>query len=163
MNRNYLVPHAGAIGCALATVILAGLVFTSVPALADVDVHINIGNAPPPPRFVFRARPHEVYLPHEGVYVVDDAGAGDNDCFRYEGYYWAFRGGYWYRSMSWRGRFYVVSPRYVPTVFYQMPRSRWKHRPNSPPGFTGRGEGGHPGHSRHASRERDKHHDHGNR
>jgi hypothetical protein len=142
MKGNCLVSRVAVIGCAFATMSLAGVLFTSVPARADIDVSISIGNAPPAPRFVFRSRPHERLYRGERVYVVDDPGLGDNDCFRYGGYYWVFREGYWYRSPSWRSRFVVVHPRYVPTVFYQLPPTRWKHHPNGPPRFTNRGDDG---------------------
>lgn len=145
MKRSCLVAYATAIGCAFATAILAGVPFMSVPARADIDVRINIGNAPPAPRMVFRARPHERLFPGEHVYVVDDPGVGDQDCFRYGGYYWVFREGYWYRSVSWRSRFVVVDPRYVPTVFYQLPPTRWKHHPSGPPGLMKKSGSGPPG------------------
>ena len=64
------------------------------------------------------------------------------------GFYWLFRGGYWYRSAGWRGQFVVVHPRYVPSVFYQMPPARWKHRPSGPPGHMDQGSGGPPSHMR---------------
>jgi hypothetical protein len=145
MGRNCLTPHATGIGCAFAAAILAGLLFTSVPARADIDVRIDIGNAPPAPHFVFRARPHEHFIPDRRVYVVDDPGFGDNDCFRYGGYYWMFRDGYWYRASSWRSRFVVVQPRYVPAVLYQVPPAHWKHRPSGPPGLAKKSGGGPPG------------------
>jgi hypothetical protein len=142
MKSNRFAPHATAIGCALAVAISAAVLSVGVPARADIDVRISIGNAPPAPRFVFRARPHERLYRGERVYVVDDPGLGDNDCFRYGGYYWVFREGYWYRSPNWRSRFVVVHPRYVPTVFYQLPPTRWKHHPNGPPRFTNRADDG---------------------
>ena len=145
MKPGRLVPHATTIVCAFAAAMLAGLLLTSVPAGAGIDVQINIGNAPPAPHFVFSARPHERYYSAERIYVVDDPGIGDYDCFRYGGYYWVFSGGYWYRSPSWRGRFVVVHPRYVPTMFYRMPARQWKHRPSGPPAFTNRSGGGSPG------------------
>ncbi len=148
MQRSSLMRHATALGCAFAAAVLAGILFTGAPARAGIDVSINIGNAPPAPRMAFRARPHERLFPGEGVYVVDDAGVGDSDCFRYGGYYWLFRGGYWYRSAGWRGQFVVVHPRYVPSVFYQMPPARWKHRPSGPPGHMDQGSGGPPSHMR---------------
>jgi hypothetical protein len=132
MKHVRLISNATVIGCAFVSVILF---FNGAPARADVQVRIDIGNAPPPPRFVFRARPHEVFFPEQRVYVVDDPGIGDEDCFRYGGYYWVFRDGYWYRSAAWRGPFRVVNPRYVPTVFYRVPATRWKHHPNGPPRF----------------------------
>ena len=141
MRRNSLRPHATVIGGAFAAVVLAGILFASVPARADIDVRINIGNAPPAPRLIFQARPNERFYPGEGVYIVDDPRAGDYDCFRYGGYYWMFRDGYWYRAPNWRTRFVVINPRYVPAVFYRMPPTRWKHHPSGPPNFTGN----HPG------------------
>jgi hypothetical protein len=134
MTRECTVPHMVAWGGVFAAALLAAMLFTGAPACAEIDVHINIGSAPPAPSLVFHARPRERVYPGERVYVVDDDGVGDNDCFRYGGYYWLFREGYWYRSHSWRGRFVVVHPRYVPEVFYRMPAERWKHRPNGPPG-----------------------------
>ncbi len=144
MKRSCFVPFATAIGCAFAA-ILAGVLFTGVPARADIDVRIDISNAPPAPHFVLRARPHEQFIPDRRVYVVDDPGVGDYDCFRYGGFYWVFRDGYWYRSPSWRRGFVVVHPRYVPTVFYQVPPKHWKHHPNGPPGLMKRSGGGPPG------------------
>lgn len=145
MKRNCPVPHVTAIGCAFAAAILAGFLFTSVPACADVDVRIDIRNAPSAPHFDFPARPHEQRYRGGRVYVVDDPRVGDYDCFRYGRYYWVFREGYWYRSPSWRGRFVVVHPRYVPTVFYQVPPSHWKHHPSGPPGLMKKSGGGPPG------------------
>src|SRR5512140_2282442 len=126
-----------------AAVVWAGLALNG-PARA-IDVHIDIGNAPPPPTFVFRARPREVFEPRSRVYVVQDTGVGDVDCFRYGGYYWAFQDGYWYRAPSWRGRFVVIAPRYVPTVLYRVPEGRWKHRPSGPPGLEKKPGGMPPG------------------
>jgi hypothetical protein len=156
MKRNCLVPHATTIGCAFAAAILAGFLFTSVPARADIDVRIDISNAPPAPRIVFRAPPHVQRFPGERVYVVDDPGVGDYDMFRYGGYYWVFREGYWYRSASWRGRFVVVHPRYVPTVFYQLPPTRWKHHPNGPPGLMKKSGSGPPGQMKKGDKGNDK-------
>jgi hypothetical protein len=147
MKRMYLERHAIAIGSAFVAAICAGVLFASVPARADIDVRIDIGNAPPAPHFVFRERPHERFYPAERIYVVDDPSVGDNDCFRYGGYYWLFREGYWYRSAGWRSRFVVVQPRYVPAVFYQLPPTRWKHHPSGPPGLMKKSGGGPPGHA----------------
>ena len=139
MRRRSLMPFATAIGCAFAAAVLAGVPFISTPVRADIEVRIDIGNAPPPPQFVFRERPRERFLRDYRVYVVDDPGVGDYDCFRYGGYYWVFRDGYWYRSPNWRRRFVVVQPRYVPEVFYRVPPTHWKHRPSGPPGLAKKG------------------------
>lgn len=129
MKRSPFALQATAIGLVFAVACVAGSLFSSVPAGAQITVHVDIGNAPPPPRFVFRSRPHETYIASQRVYVVDDPRVGDNDCFRYGGDYWLFRDGYWYRARSWRSPFVVVQPRYVPTAFYQVPPAHWKHAP----------------------------------
>jgi hypothetical protein len=139
------------------------MLFAGVAARADIDVRINIGDAPPAPHFLFQARPHERFIPGPGVYVVDDPGVGDNDCFRYGGSYWVFRDGYWYRSSGWRGRYVVVQPRYVPAVFYRVPPAHWKHHPNGPPGLAKKGGGGPPGHDRAGARGQDQHGGRGNK
>jgi hypothetical protein len=135
MKRRTSARGAKAIWYALAGALLATCLFSIQPARADVEVQINIGNAPPPPRFVFESRPHERFYRGEGVYVVDDPRIGDYDVFRYRGYYWVFYDGYWYRARYWRGPFVVIHPRYVPTTFYRMPPTRWKHHPAGPPRY----------------------------
>ena len=140
-----------------AGVLLLGL--APVPsAHSDVAVHIDIGNAPPPPRIVFRSEPHVVYVPEERVYVVDDPYAADNDYFRYGPYWYAFNDGYWYRARTWRGPFVVVRPRYVPAAIYRVPPGRWKHQARwMPPGQAkkewreerGEGHGHGKGHGKH--------------
>jgi hypothetical protein len=142
MEYQRFVMRATAVGCAFAAAMLAGIPFSSVPARADIEVRIDIGNAPPAPHIVFRARPREFYAPEERVYVVDDPDVGDNDCFRYGGKYWVFSDGYWYRASRWRGPFVIVEPRRVPAVFYRVPATRWKHRPVGPPEFGDRGRRG---------------------
>jgi len=142
MKRRCIVPRATAVVSSFAAAILAGVLLSSAPARADLNVHVDIRNAPPPPHIVFHARPHEVFYPGQRVYVVDDPGVGDSDCFRYGGYYWVFREGYWYRSARWRGPFMVVHPRYVPQAFYRVPATRWKHHPGNPPGPARRGRQG---------------------
>jgi hypothetical protein len=97
-------------------------------ASADVHVQLQIGDAPPPPHVVFVREPHVVYVPEERVYVVDDPYAGDHDYFRYGTSWYVFTDGYWYRAASWRGPFFVVEPRYVPTAIYHVPPGHWKHR-----------------------------------
>ena len=101
-------------------------------AYTNVSVHVDIGNAPPAPYYHYYAAPRQVYL-ENSVYLVEAPVFGDADCFRYGGFYWVFRDGYWYRATSLRSRFVVVSPRYVPTVIYNVPAQHWKHHPYGPP------------------------------
>jgi hypothetical protein len=134
MKHRFVSP-ALALSLGLGSVVLFGALALAPPALADIDVHVDIGGAPPPPAIVFHARPHQVFDRGSSVYVVDDPGVGDNDCFRYGGYYWVFRDGYWYRSANWRGGFVVVQPRVVPTAIYRVQPTRWKHHASGPPGL----------------------------
>ncbi len=113
---------------AIAAVISAAFGFVA-GARADVSVHIDISHAPPAPRIAFHAEPHMVYEPEDRVYVVDDPGEGDADCFHYGPYWYAFSAGYWYRSRTWHGSFIVVSPGEVPVAIYHVPRGRWRHHP----------------------------------
>jgi hypothetical protein len=111
-------------------VVIAAALGLTMAALAQaatqVSVRFDIGQAPPP-QMVFHAEPHVVYMPEERVYVVDDPNAGDYDCFRYDGYWYAFRGGYWYRSSRWNGQFVVIHPARVPVAVYHVPETRWRH------------------------------------
>lgn len=142
-RSRFAVPAAS--GLAIATAILAGLLFTSVPARAQIELHFDLGNAPPPPTLVFRTRPVERLYPGERVYVVTDPSVGDYDFFRYGRTYYLFDNGYWYRATGWRGRFVVVHPSRVPAWIYQLPAERWKHRPNVPPGLMKKPHGMPPG------------------
>jgi len=120
------------LGAALATLagLLAGTLALHGAARADIDVRLDLGNAPPAPNFYFHAPPHRVYDSTSGVYVLDDADVGDMDAFQYGGYYWVFNDGFWYRSSDWRGGFEVVQPQYVPTQLYSVPADEWKHHPS---------------------------------
>ena len=135
MERRWHAPHASAIGFAIASAMLAGVLFTSAPARAEISVRIDIGNAPPPPIVVFHARPHERFYWDNFVSVIDDPYVGNYDCFHYGGYYWLFSDGFWYRTRDWRHEFVVVHPSHVPNAFYKMSPKRWKHHPTGPPGY----------------------------
>ncbi len=121
----------------IALVTLAALA-ANAPARGEVSVRIDISNAPPPPRIVFREPPREVMVRQddEDVYVVQDR-ALDYDLFHYEAYWYVFgRDGYWYRAFSWRGPFVVIRPALVPAVIYRVPARHWRHHPHGgPPGL----------------------------
>jgi len=110
--------------------LLAGTLALHGVARADIDVRLDLGNAPTLSGFYFNAPPHRVYDSTSGVYVIDDPDVGDMDAFQYGGYYWVFRDGFWYRSSDWRNGFETVSPQYVPTQLYSVPAYHWKHHPS---------------------------------
>jgi len=101
-----------------------------VPAAAQARTYfgfeIGIGNAPPPPRVVFRAEPRWVMVPQSRVTIIEeDPGY---DMFRYGGWYYVCNGGYWYRAHGYRGPFAVVDVRSVPRPVFDVPAERWHHR-----------------------------------
>jgi hypothetical protein len=153
MKRESLVSQESLIPLAAVALFLAGALALARPARADVDVRLDIGNAPPAPSFVFHTRPHRVYDRTSRVYVVDDPGLQGYDAFQYGGYYWLFNDGYWYRSRSWRGGFRVVQANDVPVAIYNVPRNRWKNHPSYASWHDHRG--------RHGMRNRGMQNDHG--
>jgi hypothetical protein len=118
----------------------AALAWTSVPAPAgaggSVDIHVRIGDAPPPPRVVFRRTPRMVVVPATTVYYVgDDCGY---DVFRYGAHWYVFNDGWWYRARHHRGPFTVVEARYVPRAVINVPPRYWRHPHGGPPGHARR-------------------------
>ena len=130
MKRVSLDFHGRTFSLAVAALFAFGALATARPARADVDVRLDIGNAPPAPSITFHSRPHRVYDRTSQVYVIDDPGVGGYDAFQYGGYYWLFNDGYWYRSRTYRGGFRVVQPDNVPTAIYNVPANRWKNHPS---------------------------------
>lgn len=105
----------------------------SSPARAEtsVGIHVDIGA----PVVIYREQPRTVYVPEEGVYVVDDPDE-DSDGFHYGAYWYVWRGDSWYRARTWRGPFRVIETRYVPAAIYDVPERHWKHHPHGgPPGL----------------------------
>jgi hypothetical protein len=89
--------------------------------------HVDVSNAPPPPRIYWRNDPDVVYVPESGSYVVVNS---DYDMFRYGDYWYVSSAdGYWYRSRNYRGPFQVIDARSVPEAIYDTPDRHWKHRP----------------------------------
>jgi len=83
------------------------------------------GGAPPPP-VAFGAAPH--YVTVNDVFVVDDPRC-DDDVFHADSMWWRMRGGYWFRSASWRGPWVAVDVRRVPERVLVVPARHWKHHP----------------------------------
>ena len=109
--------------------ILLALVFVlPTPAMAGVNVDVNISLPPP---IVFAAPPALVVLPETYVYVVPDS---DVDIFFYGGWWWRPWEGRWYRSRSYSSGWGYY--RSVPSFYGQIPNDwrndyrehRWKGR-----------------------------------
>jgi hypothetical protein len=118
-------------------ILVAATLAASMPARAEVNIHVDIGNAPPPPRIVVRERPNLVYLPESRVYVVDQRDWG-YDTFQCAGYWYLWNDGFWYRSISYRGPFVVIHENAVPAAIWRVPPARWRHPHGGPPGLARR-------------------------
>ncbi len=98
--------------------LLALLFVFPTPAMAGVNVDVNISL--PPPIF-FAAPPALIVLPETYVYVVPDT---DVEIFFYDGWWWRPWEGRWYRSHNYGSgwRHY----RSVPSFYVQVP-SGWRN------------------------------------
>ena len=93
---------------------------------------VGVDNAPPPPRIVLNTRPDLIAVPGSLVYTVRNV---DQDVFRYNGTYYVYNDGYWYRSSKTSGPYVVVDVRRVPESILRVPAQTWKHHPHGgPPG-----------------------------
>ncbi len=129
MHRRTLLALAAA---ALATAM------APAPAAAEgsLDIHVRIGDAPPPPHVVFVREPRVTVVPSTSVYYVADP--CDYDVFRYGGYWYVFSDGWWYRARRHRGPFAVVETRLVPRAVINVPGRYWRHPHGGPPGLAKR-------------------------
>jgi hypothetical protein len=86
-----------------------------VPCLAQAQVDIRI-SIPLPPPIVFSAPPEMVILPETEVYVAPDY---DQDLYFYQGFWWRFWLGRWYRSLYYNSgwEFYHGVPRWYGGVY----------------------------------------------
>lgn len=93
--------------------ILLGLVLVSpIPAMARVDVGINISLPP----IVFAGPPEVVVIPETDVYAAPDI---DVDIFFYHGWWWRPWEGRWYRSLNYDSG-WAYYPR-VPSFYGRIP------------------------------------------
>jgi len=100
------------------TMFLASVIVLPMPAMARVDIGINISLPPP---IVFAAPPEVVVIPETYVYVVPDS---DVDIFFYDGWWWRPWEGRWYRSRHYdNGWIYYRS---VPFFYGGIP-SGWRN------------------------------------
>ena len=58
---------------------------------------IGVSNAPPPPRLAFYGYPHRERVEYTEVQVVESPDPGC-DLFSYQGAFYLYSGGYWYRG-----------------------------------------------------------------
>ncbi len=82
-------------------------------AQASVDVHFALPAVLPP-----------LVVVSPGVQVVPEV---QEEVFFHDGWYWARRDGYWYRSRDHRGGWVVVPVREVPRPLAGLPPGHYRH------------------------------------
>jgi len=132
--------HASAPGFFVTLLLLAStaagcapVLYSDSPARTYRGFTIGVSNAPPPPRYVIRARPRFLFVVASGVRVVQPP-EPDCDLFYFGGSYYLYRSGYWYRSRSYGGDYRVIEVRRVPRPVLDVPPRHWRNHP-------GRGHG----------------------
>lgn len=90
----------------------------SLPALAQLDVHIQI----PVPTLRFEAAPQLVVV-EPGIQVVPDYA---EEVFFCSGFYWHRAGDHWFRARDYRGGWVVVDHKRVPPGLFRIPRGKYK-------------------------------------
>ena len=104
---------------------LSGL--SATQAQARVDVHVGI-SIPAPPVVRFEAEPPVEIVPQTQVYYAPEP---DYDLYRYGGWWYVNRDGYWYRSHNYNGPFGPVVYESVPHAIIAVPGS-YHHHPVHP-------------------------------
>lgn len=100
------------------TLLLASSLVFALPAMAQVNVGINISL---PPLIAFSGPPQVVVIPETYVYVVPDVEA---DIFFYNGWWWRPWEGRWYRSRHYNSGW--VYYKRVPSFYRNIPSS-WRN------------------------------------
>ncbi|MGE5189253.1 MAG: hypothetical protein ACM3NF_04280 [Gemmatimonadota bacterium] len=93
---------------------LALLVTEAAPAIAGVNVNINIG----PPAVVVSEPPEMVVVPQSMVYFAPGVSV---DLLFFEGFWWTPKDGRWFRARAYDGPWTIVGPRYVPREIVHLP------------------------------------------
>ena len=112
------------------------MTFFIVPCLAQAQIDIRI-SIPLPPPILFSAPPELVVLPETEVYVAPDY---DQDLYFYQGFWWRFWLGRWYRSLYYDSgwEFYYGVPGWYGGVYplwrdnyrnHMWGGQRWDYRP----------------------------------
>lgn len=97
----------------------------------SLNVDLHIGDAPPPPRFVFEDEPQVILVPSTRVYYVQER---EFDLYRYGRYWYINRDGWWYRASTYRGPFGYIAYDRVPVSILRVPAKYHRHPLGGPPG-----------------------------
>ena len=136
------------------TIAMAGAYVPTAHAHVDVSVGVAV---PPPPVVTFEREPQVVLVPQTQVYYVPGL---DYDFYRFGGWWYVNRDGYWYSSRSYRGPFAPVAFERVPHAIVAIPAS-YHHHPIHPAHWHAEQHARYQGHDRRVQHEvhHDVHHD----
>lgn len=95
------------------------------------DGYYDVSSAPMPPQLYFKKNPRWVTVSGTRVLMLSPRDRQDYDMFRYGSSYYIYDNGYWYRSNRSNGTFVAIDARAVPSVFYQVPATKWRNYPPS--------------------------------
>jgi len=104
---------------------------TASHAGTSLNVDLHIGDAPPPPRYVFEDEPEVILVPSTRVYYVPER---EFDLYRYGRFWYINRGGWWYRASTYRGPFGYIAYDRVPVSILRVPGKYHRHPLGGPPG-----------------------------
>jgi hypothetical protein len=136
---------------------LSGLsALSATQAQAHVDVHVGIG-IPAPPVVRFEAEPPVEIIPQTQVYYAPEP---DYDLYRYGGWWYVNRDGYWYRSHNYNGPFGPVVYESVPHAIIAVPGSYHHHPVHTADWHRASARAHYRGHPEHHEHGHDHDHDH---
>lgn len=90
----------------------------------------GIVNAPAAPVVTLPQSPHFQIVARTRIYVPLEE-PRNVDLFRYDGYWYAYAAGYWYRARKARETFYVTEVHNVPKAVLFVPMKHWQHHPEA--------------------------------
>jgi hypothetical protein len=128
-----------ALTAALAAATTMTLATANLARAASLNVNLHVGDAPPPPAYVFEAEPEVILVPSTRVYYVPER---EFDLYRYGRYWYINRGGWWYRASTYRGRFAYIEYDRVPVSILRVPARYHRHPLGGPPGQMKKMRGG---------------------
>jgi hypothetical protein len=135
-SRNLLLPLL-ALGLGLSL---------AATASAQTYVQASAGSPSLSMQISFGTQPRWTTIHGMGVREVYGPGRPDYDMFSYGGTYYVCSDNQWYASRRSSGRFYAIETRSVPRQFSSIPRSHWRHYPNT---WSSQNDYGHQGNQGH--------------
>ncbi len=97
------------------------LVFLINLCLPEVNVNVNINVGPPP----VKVKPTLVVIPETKVMYVSNF--DDVEIFYFDGYYFCYYGGYWWRTKSFSNSWIKIETKYVPVSILKLPIN-WREK-----------------------------------